>query len=151
MAGRERLRAALTCHPVDELPVSLQGMDPRSANRRYRDSRWDPGTLPMLLTQDPVDRVVELLGPEQYSLMMIDAEKELLGLIDTAALPIMRKLDDVLKTGVEPVIWLDGSEMAVPPYAGPDRFRRLVFPVLQTAKTTRVKNPAGRSKYMAIV
>ncbi len=235
MTGRERLRAALTCQPVDELPISLQGMDPRSANRRYRKSSWDPvfdrnaeagdiltwwfektiatdegrvdrhahclerneeyekwktvfatpdgeltqihrnqfltvatedyavksmadlaaakwilseqtrvdeeatrrhfqevtrdpSTLPMLFTEDPVNPVVELLGPTQYCLMIMDAEKELVELIDIAAVPIMRKLDDVLKTGIDPVIWLDGSEMAVPPYTGPDRFRRLVFP-----------------------
>ena len=235
MTGRERLWAALTCQPVDELPVSLQGMDPRSNSRKYRDSSWDPvfernaqagdiltwwwakssaadandvqekrrrlkrtdthdtwetifttpdgqlrqvyrdqfltgateeyvvkspadlpaakwlaaeqtrvdeeatrkdfervtqdaNTLPMLFTVDPIDRVVELLGPTLYCVMMIEAEKELLELIDIAAVPIKQKLEDVLKLGIKPVVWLDGSEMAVPPYAGPDRFRKLVFP-----------------------
>lgn len=235
MTGRERLRAALTCRPVDELPVSLQGMDPRSPKRRYRDSGWDPvfdrnaeagdiltwwfekttatdesrvtrqarrlarhqdydkyetvfttpdgvlsqihrdqflsvateeyavksaadlpaarwilsepvkvdeeatrehfrevtrspNTLPMLFTLDPLERVIELLGPTQYCLMIMDAEETLMELVDTAAVPTLRKLEDVLKTGVKPVIWLDGSEMAVPPYTGPDHFRKLVFP-----------------------
>ena len=235
MIGRERLRAALTCQPVDELPVSLQGMDPRSATRKYRDSSWepvfernaevgdiltwwweetiatdagdvqeerlllehtdthdtwetvfttpdgqlrqiwrdqfltsvteehavkspadlpaarwilarqtrvdavatrkdfdkvtkDPNTLPMLFILDPVDRVVELLGPTSYCIMMINAERELLELIGIAAASIKQKLEDVLRIGIKPVIWLDGSEMAVPPYAGPDRFRKLVFP-----------------------
>jgi len=235
MTGRERLWAALTCQPVDELPILLQGMDPRSSTRKYRDSSWDPvfernaeagdiltwwwektaptdqgdvqeerrclertdthdrwetifttpdgrlkqvyrdqfltgateeyavksmadlpaakqilsqpvkvdeqatrkdfekvtrcpNTLPMLLTNDPVERVIELLGPTQYCFMMIDAEKELLELVDIAAGPIIRKMEDVLRIGIQPVIWLDGSEMAVPPYAGPARFAKLVFP-----------------------
>ncbi len=235
MTGRERLWAALTHEPVDQLPVSLQGMDPRSPNRKYRDSSWDPvfelnaevgdiltfwsektidapggdvqeerrclertdtyhkwetifttpdgqltrvhydqflteateeypvksmpdltaakwiaaeqprvdeeatrqdfervtndpNTLPMLFTADPVDVVVELLGPTLYCLMMIEAEKELLELVDIAALPIKQKLKDVLRIGIKPVVWLDGSEWAVPPYAGPDRFRKIVFP-----------------------
>lgn len=235
MTGRERLRAALACKPVDELPISLQGMDPRAVARRYRDCSWDPvfernaavgdvltwwwetpvattagaverhprclhsneecerwetvfvtpdgeltqihlnqflttateeyavksmtdlaaakwilaeqtnvdveatrrhfaevtqapNTLPMLFTHDPVNRVVDLLGPTLYCLMMVDAEKELLELIDIAAAPVIRKLEDVLRTGVDTIIWLDGSEMAVSPYAGPDRFRKLVLP-----------------------
>lgn len=41
MTGRERLIAALRSEPVDELPVSLQGMSPFSPSRTHRDSGWD--------------------------------------------------------------------------------------------------------------
>ena len=41
MTGRERLWAALNGQPVDELPVSLQGLDPHHPNRGRRGASWD--------------------------------------------------------------------------------------------------------------
>ena len=238
MNGRERLWAALQGQPVDELPVSLQGMDPASPARKHRDASWNPvfdlyagtgdifawirpqhasverpavrvkrrclartdayedwetlyqtpngelrmvrrdqfltgGTLvhpvqsvadfcaarwllaerapvdvaamcarheqalanpqalPLLMITEPIGHVLGLMGAERFALFLMDAPGELAELVEIAAGPVYRDLEETLATGIRPAIWTDGAEWVTPPYAGPETFRQLVTPYLQ--------------------
>jgi len=106
-------------------------VDEDATRSRFDDlSRW-PHTLPLLGVREPIDYVVELIGAEQFAFFLIEAADELAELVEIAAEPVMRKLEAALRTGIRPVIWVDGGEWVTPPYAGPDRFRELVFPYLR--------------------
>ena len=248
MNGRERLWAALWREPVDELPVSLQGMDPASPARQHRDASWDPlyeryaqtgdilswmspkhvdadhpvvkrerrclarsagyedwealyetpdGTLrtvhrdlrltgatlahavrstadfpaarwvlaesapidvdatraryqealtnpqalPLLMITEPIGHVVGLMGAEQFALFLMDAPRELVELVEVAAQPAYRELEESLATGIRPAVWTAGAEWVTPPYAGPKAFRLLVTPYL--SRLTEIAHSYG--------
>jgi len=91
----------------------------------------DPHTLPMLFVIEPIDCAVGLMGAEPFALCLAEAPEKLAELVEAAAEPVMKRLEATLATGIRPVVWIDGAEWVTPPYAGPDRFRELVFPHLR--------------------
>ncbi len=134
------LTEAILKHAVDS-PADLPAarwilsepveVDEDATRRQFDDlSRWQH-TLPLLCVQEPIDCVVELMGPQRFALFLIEAADELAALVEIAAESVMRKLEGALRTGIRPAIWVDGAEWVTPPYARPDRFRELVFPCLR--------------------
>ena len=106
-------------------------VDAAATVQRFEEIARDPNTLPMLFVVEPVDLVVDLMGAQRFALCLADLPHEFAELVHTAAGPVMKRLERTLWTGIKPVIWVDGAEWVTPPYAGPTRFRELVFPYLR--------------------
>ena len=109
-------------------PVTV---DTSATRESFETMSASPHSLPMLFVQEPIDRVVDLMGPTSYALALIESPAALADLTEAAMGPIAASLETVLQSGIRPVIWIDGAEMVTPPYAGPERSRELVYPYLR--------------------